>query len=145
MILGTVSGEPDERARNTRIRRREVPILGPRGLLTYGDRSVCLSARNAALVGALVRHFGAEVTDRELLDRAWPGGATRRKLRLRLRKLDRRMARVGLQITDSGYRLHSLVPAADPAPARDSRCSSADEEDRRFGSVYEAVRDRAEQ
>jgi hypothetical protein len=116
MILGAVSREPDERERNIRGSRREVPIVGPRGLLTYGDRSVCLSARNAALIGALVRHFGAEVTDLELLDRAWPKGATRRKLRLRLRRLDRRLVRVGLKITNSGYRSHALVPLDDCAP-----------------------------
>ena len=119
MILETVSSEPDER--NTRIGRREVPIVGPRGLVTYGDRSVCLSARNAVLAGALVHHFGTEVTDLELLDRAWPEGATRRKLRARLRRLDRRLARVGLRIADSGYRTHALLPADAAAPAADAK------------------------
>ena len=92
MILGTVSKEPDERERNTRIGRRDAPIIGPRGLLTYGDRSVCLSALNVSLVDPLVHHFGTEVTDLELLDRGWSKGATRRQLRVRLRRLDRRVA-----------------------------------------------------
>ena len=109
MIQATVRGEFDERAHGRRTGRREVPIVGPRGLLTYGDHSVCLSPRYASLASELVHHFGSEVTDLQLLDRVWPGGATRRKLRRRLQRLDRRVGRVGLRITDSGYRTHALV------------------------------------
>jgi hypothetical protein len=145
MILGTFSREPAEREGNTGTGRREVPIVGPRGLLTYGDRSVCLSARNASLADTLVHHFGTEVTDLELLDRGWPKGATRRQLRVRLRRLDRRMARVGLRIADSGYRSHALVPVDDDAPGPVWFSSSADEEQRHLGSVHEPVRDGAEQ
>ena len=145
MIQATVRGEPDEGARDHRAGRREVPIVGPRGLLTYGDRSVCLSARNVSLVGALVHHFGSEVTDLELLDRAWPEGATRRKLRLRLRRLDRRLARVGLQIADSGYRSHALLPSDDSASAPESPRSSASEEAGHFGSMRDTGRHGTEQ
>jgi len=91
-------------------RLEEMPSIGPRGELTYRGHSVCLSERNALLVSVLVYHFGAELTDLELLDRVWPEGATRRTLRLRLRRLDRRLARVGLTIVDSGNRSHALLP-----------------------------------
>ena len=55
----------------------DVPIIGPGGRLTYGGRTVCLSERNALLVGVLIYHFGSELTDLELLYRVWPDGATR--------------------------------------------------------------------
>ena len=87
-----------------------MPAVGPRGRLTYRDRTVCLSERNALLVGVLIYHFGSELTDLKLLDRVWPEGATRRTLRLHLRRLDRRLARVGLTIVDSGNRSHALLP-----------------------------------
>jgi len=88
----------------------EGPSIGPRGQLSYRGRTVCLSERNALLVGVLVYHFGSQLTDLELLDRVWPEGATRRTLRLHLRRLDRRLTRVGLRIVDSGTRSHALLP-----------------------------------
>ena len=95
-----------------------MPAVGPRGQLTYRDRTVCLSERNALLVSVLIYHFGSELTDLELLDRVWPDGATRHTLRRHLRRLDRRLARVGLTIVDSGYRSHALVPVGTSEPAR---------------------------
>ena len=88
----------------------QTPVIGARGLLTYGDRAVCLSERNALLLGVLIYHFGSDLTEVELLDRVRPEGATRRTLRLQLRRLDRRLARVGLTIVDSGYRTYALRP-----------------------------------
>jgi hypothetical protein len=89
-----------------------------------------MSERNAQLVRVLARHFGAEVTDLELLDRDRPDRAARRRLRLRLRRLDRRLARVGLRIADSGYRSHALLPAG---------ATSANEELGQFGAMPETV------
>ena len=90
--------------------RYDAPIIGPRGQLKYGDRTVHLSERSALLAGVFIYHFGSELTDLELLERVWPEGATRRTLRAHLRRLDRRLARVGLTVVDSGYRSHSLLP-----------------------------------
>jgi len=92
------------------LRAHEMPSIGPRGQLTYRGHSVCLSERNALLVGVLVYHFGTAMSDLELLERVWPEGATRRTLWLHLRRLDRRLAPVGLTIVDSGYRSHALLP-----------------------------------
>lgn len=89
----------------------ETPVIGPRGKLSYRNRSVYLSERHALLASVLVYHFGAELSDVELLERVWPDGATRQALRWHLRRLDRRLHRVGLEIFDSGYRTHALRPA----------------------------------
>ena len=90
----------------------ELPVIGPRGRLTYRNRTVCLSERNALLVGVFVYYFGSELTDLELLDRVWPEGATRWTLRLCLARLDRRLARVGLTIAELGDHSHALRPIA---------------------------------
>lgn len=89
----------------------EIPVIGPRGRLSFRHRTVCLSERNALLASVFVYHFGAELSDVELLERVWPEGATRHTLRWSLRRLDRRLGRVGLAIFDSGYRSYALRPA----------------------------------
>src|SRR6202142_3513874 len=78
----------------------DVPTMGPHGLLTYRGRSVCLSERNALLAGVFIYRFNSELTDLELVDRMWPEGATYWTVRLCLRRLDRRLVRVGLTIVD---------------------------------------------
>ena len=55
-------------------RAPEMPTLGPAGLLSYRGRSVFLSERNAQLAGIFIYHFNSELTDLELLERAWPDG-----------------------------------------------------------------------
>jgi len=85
-----------------------VPSIGPRGQLTYRHRTICLSERNAMLASVFVYHFEEELTDLELLDRIWPEGATRFTVRLCLRQLDRRLARVGLTIVEVAERAHTL-------------------------------------
>jgi len=87
---------------------RAVPSLGPRGQLTYRHRTICLSERNAMLASVFVYHFEEELTDLELLDRIWPDGATRFTVRMCLRQLDRRLARVGLTIVDVAEHVHAL-------------------------------------
>ena len=91
-------------------RAEHMPIIGPRGLFSYRDRTVYLSERNAILAGVFVYRFGAEVSDVELLERVWPDGATRRTLHWQLRRLERRLRRVGLTIFDTGYRSYVLRP-----------------------------------
>jgi hypothetical protein len=88
----------------------DMPIMGPRGLLSYRNHTVYLSERNAVLAGVFVYHFGAELSDVELLERVWPDGATRHTLRWQLRRLERRLGRVGLTIFDTGYRSYALRP-----------------------------------
>ena len=90
---------------------RAVPSIGPQGRLTYRHRTVCLSERNAMLASVFVYHFEEELTDLELLDRIWPDGATRFTVRMCLRQLDRRLARVGLTIVQVAEHAHELRAA----------------------------------
>lgn len=121
----------------------DVPMIGPRGQLTYGGRTSHLSERNALLAGVLVYYFESEVTDVELLDRVWPEGATRRTLRHRLRRLDRRLARVGLRIVEAGDRSHALH-AVERLGGDGASVRSADEQHSHVGPVHQPVRDRTE-
>jgi hypothetical protein len=88
----------------------DVPTIGPQGHLTYRDHTAYLSERDALLASVLVFYFEVELTDAELLDRVWPDGATRHTLRRGLRRLNRRLGRVGLEITDIGGHTHALRP-----------------------------------
>jgi hypothetical protein len=87
---------------------RAVPSIGPQGRLTYRHRTICLSERNAMLASVFVYHFEEDLTDLELLDRIWPDGATRFTVRMCLRQLDRRLARVGLTIVQVAGHAHAL-------------------------------------
>jgi hypothetical protein len=89
----------------------EMPAIGPHGLLTYRGRSICLSERNSLLAGVFIYHFNSELTDLELLDRVWPEGATQWTVRLCLRRLDRRVGRVGLRIVPVGEHTHAMRSA----------------------------------
>ena len=91
----------------------DMPTMGPHGLLTYRGRSVCLSERNALLAGVFIYHFNSELTDLEVLDRVWPEGATHWTVRLSVRRLDRRISRVGLTIIEVGDRAHAMRSADD--------------------------------
>ncbi len=68
----------------------EVPTIGPRGEIHYGERTAFLNERDALLASVLVFHFESELTDAELLGRVWPEGATWRTLRHSLHRLNRR-------------------------------------------------------
>jgi DNA-binding winged helix-turn-helix (wHTH) protein len=89
----------------------ELPIMGPRGQLTFRNHSVCVSERNALLLSVLLYHYGNGLSDIELLERVWPEGATRHTLRWHLRRLDRRVRRVGLELVDLGDHTHALRPS----------------------------------
>jgi hypothetical protein len=91
----------------------EMPSIGPHGLLTYRARSICLSERNALIAGVFIYHFNSELTDLQLLDRVWPEGATHLTLRLCLRRLDRRVRRVGLTIIEVGEHAHEMRAVDD--------------------------------
>jgi len=88
-----------------------LPHLGPNGELSYRGRRVCLSERNALLVGALLYHYERGLTNLELLARIWPDGATHWMLDRSLRQLDRRLARIGLAVVAEQER-HALRPAS---------------------------------
>jgi hypothetical protein len=106
-LLG--AAETDARASHA----SEMPAIGPHGLLTYRGRSVCLSERNSLLAGVFIYHFNSELTDLELLHRVWPEGATHWTVRLCLRRLDRRLHRVGLTIVEVCEHVHSMRAADD--------------------------------
>jgi hypothetical protein len=91
----------------------DMPTIGPHGLLVYRGRSVCLSERNAQLAGVFIYHFNSELTDLVLLDRVWPEGVTRWTLRLCVRRLARRVQRVGLTIVEVGEHAHAMHSADD--------------------------------
>ncbi len=88
----------------------DVPTIGPRGEIHYGDRTAFLSERDALLASVLVFHFESELTDTELLGRVWPEGATWRTLLHSLHRLNRRLGRLGLEIVAVGDRAHALRP-----------------------------------
>ena len=121
----------------------DVPMIGPRGQLIFRDRTSRLSERETLLAGVLVYYFEAEITDAQLLDRVWPEGATRRTLRHRLRRLDRRLARVGLRIVEVGDRSHALH-AVERLGVDGAAGRSADEQYSHVGPVHQPVRDRSE-
>jgi hypothetical protein len=108
-VCGTIAAERSALASHA----SEMPAIGPHGLLTYRGHSVCLSERNSLLAGVFIYHFNSELTDLELLDRVWPEGATHWTVRLCLRRLDRRVARVGLTIVPIGEHAHSMRSADD--------------------------------
>ena len=87
-----------------------VPTLGPRGRVSYAGHSGFLSERDAMLAAVLIYNFERPVRDIELLDRAFPEGATRPTLRVHLARLRRRLARVGLTIAKVGPDAHVLRP-----------------------------------
>lgn len=118
------------------------PMIGPRGQLNYRDRTVYLSERNAMLAGVLVYYFESAVTGVELLDRVWPEGATRRTLRHRLGRLDRRLGRLGLKIVEAGDGTYTLCPVGLGGDG--AADGSADEQYPHVGSVHESVGDRSE-
>ncbi|MDQ1460483.1 MAG: hypothetical protein QOI08_1967 [Actinomycetota bacterium] len=90
----------------------EVPFMAPRGRLTFRRHTVFLSERDALIASVFLYYFGTEVGDLELLDRVWPEGATRRTLRHRLHRLERRFARVGLELVEVSDHAHALRDAA---------------------------------
>ena len=75
-MIHHTSNETTARSIATLTRREphvdETPIIGPRGRFSFRGRTVYLSERNAILAGVFVYHFGAEVSDVELLERV-PG------------------------------------------------------------------------
>ena len=111
-VAGMISAERGALASHA----SEMPAIGPHGLLTYRGRSICLSERNALLAGVFIYHFNSELTDLELLDRVWPEGATQWTVRLCLRRLDRRVGRVGrvgLRIVPVGEHAHAMRSAEE--------------------------------
>ena len=87
-----------------------VPMLGPRGRVSYAGHSAFLGERDAVLAAVLIYNFERPVRDIELLDRAFPEGATRPTLRVHLARLRRRVAHVGLTIAKVGPDAHVLRP-----------------------------------
>jgi two-component system, OmpR family, response regulator len=96
------------------------PELDGHGRLLRGGRWVALSPTEEQLCTLLIGEFGQVVSDRLLLDRAWPGGTgTPTGLRLQMTRLRRRIADLGLEVRSvrgKGYVLQNR--AGTPAGAR---------------------------
>jgi DNA-binding response OmpR family regulator len=79
---------------------------------------VALSPTEEQLCTLLIGEFGQVVSDRLLLDRAWPGGTgTPTGLRLQMTRLRRRIGDLGLEVRSvrgKGYVLQSRSMAVGP-------------------------------
>jgi len=76
------------------------------GQLSYGGTSLFLSPIDQRLAQALVENFGTVVTERELIERVWPDGATNQALRVHVSRLRQRLLPLRLTITcvrSTGY------------------------------------------
>lgn len=79
--------------------RRSAPEIDENGLVRCGDTWVSVPPIEAALCRALLERFGAVVSRTELETVAWPdGGAQRNALDVRILRLRRRIADLGLAI-----------------------------------------------
>jgi hypothetical protein len=112
------AAEDDVRARVATLAARSLAPTGPPlvdadGLLHFQARWVALSPVERAITGALIERFGAVVGRDVLSRRAWPGGApTRNALDVRIVRLRRRIAPLGLEISTvraRGYLLQAGV------------------------------------
>jgi hypothetical protein len=94
------------------------PALDGHGRLLRGGRWVALSPTEEQLCTLLIGEFGEVVSDRLLLDQAWPGGTgTPTGLRLQMTRLRRRIADLGLEVRSvrgKGYVLQSRSGALGP-------------------------------
>jgi hypothetical protein len=112
------AGEQDIDARLNALRARAAswwpaarPELDGHGRLLRGTRWVAVSPIEERLCALLIDEFGEVVSDRLLLDRAWPEGTgTPTGLRLQMTRLRRRIADLQLEVRSvrgKGYVLQS--------------------------------------
>jgi DNA-binding response OmpR family regulator len=96
--------------------RPEPPRLDEWGVLQFGGRSVVVPPIEARLARVLIERFGRVVGHDRLVSAAWPDGiGTRNTLDVRILRLRRRLASLGLSIRTvraRGYLLERSEPAA---------------------------------
>lgn len=99
------AGEQELQARTealavrARCHHRVVPVLDEEGFVRFGSHWVHLPPVEARLVGALLERLGAVVGSPRLIRAGWPeGGASRAMLDVRIHRLRRRLAPLGLVI-----------------------------------------------
>ncbi len=95
--------------------RQVVPELDEEGFLRFGTRQVYLPPVEARLAEALLGRFGRVVGGASLMRAGWPGEApSRGKLDVRIHRLRRRLAPLGLVVTTVRQRGWMLAPADEP-------------------------------
>ena len=117
-------GEMHARLEALRLRvschRQVVPELDEEGFLRFGTRQVYLPPVEARLAEALLGRFGRVVGGASLMRAGWPGEApSRGKLDVRIHRLRRRLAPMGLVVTTVRQRGWMLAPADEPGAAGD--------------------------
>lgn len=110
------AGQEDVRARVRTLERRAAdftpvqPRLDEDGVLHAGTRSVVLPPVEARLAEALIERHGSVVSRDQLAKAGWPEGmADRNLLDVRILRLRRRLADVGLALTTVRHRGYMLV------------------------------------
>ena|SRR5437868_8321617 len=96
-----------------------VPLMGDFGELSFRGQRVFLSHVEQRLAAVLVEAFDSAVSETELLQRAWEGAGDPNKVRVRLSRLRKRVAPLGLEISSIrgfGYRLHDAGAGAATSP-----------------------------
>lgn len=97
-----------------RCHRLVVPELDEEGFLRFGAGQVYLPPVEARLAGALRERFGRVVGASSLMRAGWPGEtASRGKLDVRIHRLRRRLAPVGLVVTTVRQRGWMMTAAED--------------------------------
>jgi DNA-binding winged helix-turn-helix (wHTH) protein len=82
------------------------PRVDDLGQVSHRGRSVFLSPTDQRLAHVLIDRFGEVVPEQELIDFAWPEGATNQALRVHVSRLRQRIVPIGLRIRcvrSSGY------------------------------------------
>ena len=86
-------------AARAELHRPEPPTLDEWGVLQFGGRSVVVPPIEARLARVLIERFGRVVGHERLVAAAWPDGiGTRNTLDVRILRLRRRLAGLGLSI-----------------------------------------------
>ena len=87
-------------------RHSHPPTVDHLGQVTHRGMSVFLPPTDHRVMEALVVKFGTIVTEPELVEKVWPGGATNQVLRAHVSRLRHRLAPIGLTIKcvrNAGY------------------------------------------
>ena len=113
-----VRARTDALAVRARCHHQIVPEFDEEGFLRFGAHRIHLPPVEARMTGALLERYGAVVGAARLIRAGWPDGApTRGMLDVRIHRLRRRLAPIGLSIRtvrQRGWMLEAGSPA-EPA------------------------------